>query len=216
MINLLCLILTILRIIKYLISDTKRYSIILSTIFYYRPKSIIEIGVYRGVRAKEMIQAAQIFNKNIEYFGFDLFEMINQKIQKKELSKIPYSKKDIKNNLSKYAKVKLFKGYTSKTLDKLKNKKVDLIFIDGGHRLNTIKNDWNKSKKFQKKNTIIIFDDYYLDNKKIIRNFGCNLVVNKIDEKKYSKKLFFFTDRFVHLKQRLNIKMVLLKKLNNE
>ena len=216
MVNFVCLILTILRIIKYLISDTKRYSIILSTIFYYRPKSIIEIGVYRGVRAKEMIQAAQIFNKNIEYFGFDLFEMINKKIQKKELSKIPYSKKDIKNNLSKYAKVKLFKGYTSKTLDKLKNKKVDLIFIDGGHRLNTIKNDWNKSKKFQKKNTIIIFDDYYLDNKKIIRNFGCNLVVNKIDEKKYSKKLFFFTDRFVHLKQRLNIKMVLLKKLNNE
>ena len=216
MINFVCLILTILRIIKYLISDTKRYSIILSTIFYYRPKSIIEIGVYRGVRAKEMIQAAQIFNKNIEYFGFDLFEMINKKIQRKELSKIPYSKKDIKNNLSKYAKVRLFKGYTSKTLDKLKNKKVDLIFIDGGHRLDTIKNDWNKSKKFQKKNTIIIFDDYYLDNEKIIRNFGCNLVVNKIDEKKYSKKLFFFTDRFVHLKQRLNIKMVLLKKKNNE
>ena len=212
MINFVCLILTILRIIKYLISDTKRYSIILSTIFYYRPKSIIEIGVYRGVRAKEMIQAAQIFNKNIEYFGFDLFEMINKKIQRQELSKIPYSKKDIKNNLSKYAKVRLFKGYTSKTLDKLKNKKVDLIFIDGGHRLDTIKNDWNKSIKFQKKNTIIIFDDYYLDNKKIIRNFGCNLVVNKIDEKKYSKKLFFFTDRFVHLKQRLNIKMVLLKK----
>lgn len=216
MINFVCLILTILRIIKYLISDTKRYSIILSTIFYYRPKSIIEIGVYRGVRAKEMIQAAQIFNKNIEYFGFDLFEMINKKIQRKELSKIPYSKKDIKNNLSKYAKVRLFKGYTSKTLDKLKNKKVDLIFIDGGHRLDTIKNDWYKSIKFQKKNTIIIFDDYYLDNKKIIRNFGCNLVVNKIDEKKYSKKLFFFTDRFVHLKQRLNIKMVLLKKLNND
>ena len=216
MVNFVCLILTILRILKYLISDTKRYSIILSTIFYYKPKSIIEIGVYRGVRAKEMIQAAQIFNKNIEYFGFDLFEMINKKIQRKELSKIPYSKKDIKNNLSKYAKVRLFKGYTSKTLDKLKNKKVDLIFIDGGHRLDTIKNDWNKSIKFQKKNTIIIFDDYYLDNKKIIRNFGCNLVVNKIDEKKYSKKLFFFTDRFVHLKQRLNIKMVLLKKLNNE
>ena len=216
MINFIYLILTIYRILKYLISNTKRYSNILLLILFYRPKSIIEIGVYRGVRSKQMIQAARIFNKNIEYFGFDLFEMINQKIQKKELSKIPYSKKDIKNNLSKYAKVKLFKGYTSKTLDKLKNKKVDLIFIDGGHRLDTIKNDWNKSKKFQKKNTIIIFDDYYLDNKKIIKNFGCNLVVNKIDEKKYSKKLFFFTDRFVHLKQRLNIKMVLLRKLNNE
>ena len=192
MINFFYLILTILRIIKYLISDTRRYSNILSIILYYKPKSIAEIGVYRGVRSREMIQAAKIFNKNIEYFGFDLFEMINKKIQKKELSKIPYSKKDIQNKLSKHAKVKLFKGYTKKTLDKLKNKKVDLIFIDGGHRLSTIQNDWIKSKKFQKKNTIIIFDDYYLNNKKIIKNYGCNQVVNKISNKNYTKKFFFF------------------------
>tara|TARA_A100001015_G_scaffold39579_1_gene43463 strand:+ start:119 stop:766 length:648 start_codon:yes stop_codon:yes gene_type:complete len=215
MINFFYLILTILRIIKYLISDTRRYSNILSIILYYKPKSIAEIGVYRGVRSREMIQAAKIFNKNIEYFGFDLFEMINKKIQKKELSKIPYSKKDIQNKLSKHAKVKLFKGYTKKTLDKLKNKKVDLIFIDGGHRLSTIQNDWIKSKKFQKKNTIIIFDDYYLNNKKIIKNYGCNQVVNKISNKNYTKKFFFFTDKFIHLKQRLDIKMILLKKLND-
>ena len=215
MINFFYLILTILRIIKYLISDTKRYSNILSIIFYYKPKSIAEIGVYRGVRSREMIQAAKIFNKNIEYFGFDLFEMINKKIQKKELSKIPYSKKDIQNKLSKHAKVKLFKGYTKKTLDKLKNKKVDLIFIDGGHRLSTIQNDWIKSKKFQKKNTIIIFDDYYLNNKKIIKNYGCNQVINKISDKNYTKKFCFFTDKFIHLKQRLDIKMILLKKLDD-
>jgi len=215
MINFLYLILTILRIIKYLISDTRRYSNILSIILYYKPKSIAEIGVYRGVRSREMIQAAKIFNKNIEYFGFDLFEMINKKIQKKELSKIPYSKKDIQNKLSKHAKVKLFKGYTKRTLDKLKNKKVDLIFIDGGHRLSTIQNDWIKSKKFQKKNTIIIFDDYYLNNKKIIKNYGCNQVVNKISNKNYTKKFFFFTDKFIHLKQRLDIKMILLKKLDD-
>ena len=215
MINFFYLILTILRIIKYLISDTRRYSNILSIILYYKPKSIAEIGVYRGVRSREMIQAAKIFNKNIEYFGFDLFEMINKKIQKKELSKIPYSKKDIQNKLSKHAKVKLFKGYTKKTLDKLKNKKVDLIFIDGGHRLSTIQNDWIKSKKFQKKNTIIIFDDYYLNNKKIIKNYGCNQVVNKISNKNYTKKFFFFTDKFIHLKQKLDIKMILLKKLDD-
>ena len=215
MINFFYLILTILRIIKYLISDTKRYSNILSIIFYYKPKSIAEIGVYRGVRSREMIQAAKIFNKNIEYFGFDLFEMINKKIQKKELSKIPYTKKDVQNILSKHAKVKLFKGYTKKTLDKLKNKKVDLIFIDGGHRLSTIQNDWIKSKKFQKKNTIIIFDDYYLNNKKIIKNYGCNQVINKISDKNYTKKFCFFTDKFIHLKQRLDIKMILLKKLDD-
>tara|TARA_Y100001958_G_C21071812_1_gene431049 strand:+ start:315 stop:806 length:492 start_codon:yes stop_codon:yes gene_type:complete len=163
-----------------------------------------------------MIQAARIFNKNIEYFGFDLFEMIDSNIQKKELSKIPNSEKDTLKNLSKYAKVKLFKGYTTKTLDKLKNKKVDLIFIDGGHKLSTIKNDWTKSKKFQKKNTIIIFDDYYLHDKKIIKHFGCNLVINKISEKKYLKKFCFFVDNFIHLKKKLCIKMIFLKKLNDD
>ncbi len=216
MINFIYLILTIYRILKYLISNTKRYSNILLLILFYRPKSIIEIGVYRGVRSKQMIQAARIFNKNIEYFGFDLFEMIDSNIQKKELSKIPNSEKDTLKNLSKYAKVKLFKGYTTKTLDKLKNKKVDLIFIDGGHKLSTIKNDWTKSKKFQKKNTIIIFDDYYLHDKKIIKHFGCNLVINKISEKKYLKKFCFFVDNFIHLKKKLCIKMIFLKKLNDD
>ena len=216
MINFIYLILTIYRILKYLISNTKRYSNILLLILFYRPKSIIEIGVYRGVRSKQMIQAARIFNKNIEYFGFDLFEMIDSNIQKKELSKIPNSEKDTLKNLSKYAKVKLFKGYTTKTLDKLKNKKVDLIFIDGGHKLSTIKNDWTKSKKFQEKNTIIIFDDYYLHDKKIIKHFGCNLVINKISEKKYLKKFCFFVDNFIHLKKKLCIKMIFLKKLNDD
>ena len=216
MINFFYLVLTILRIIKYLISDTRRYSNILSIILYYKPKSIAEIGVYRGVRSREMIQAAKIFNKNIEYFGFDLFEMINSKIQKKELSKIPNSKKDTLKNLSRYARVKLFKGYTTKTLDKLKNKKVDLIFIDGGHKLSTIKNDWEKCKKFQKKNTIIIFDDYYLNDKKIIKRFGCNLVINKISEKQYLKKFCFFIDNFIHLKKKLSIKKIFLKRLNDD
>ena len=61
-----------------------------------------------------MIQAARIFNKNIEYFGFDLFEMINSNIQKKELSKIPNSKKIVgvgssKKNAQQNAAAKLLK-----------------------------------------------------------------------------------------------------------
>ena len=73
-----------------------------------------------------------------------------------------------------------------------------------------------KVKNFKKKNTIIIFDDYYLNNEKIIKNFGCNLLINNISNKKYSKKFCFFTDKFIHLKQKLNIKMVFLKKLNDD
>jgi hypothetical protein len=89
------LILTIYRIIKYLLSNTKRYSNILFLVLINRPITILEIGVYTGKRATEMIEAAKVFNNKIEYYGFDLFEMMNDKILKKEFSKIPLSKKKI-------------------------------------------------------------------------------------------------------------------------
>ena len=120
MIRIYYLVLTIYRIIKYLLSNTKRYSNILFFVLLHKPKTILEIGVYTGRRAQEMIEAAKVFNKKIEYYGFDLFEMMNNKILKKEMSKIPNSKKKILQKLSKIANVMLFKGYTNKTLPKLK------------------------------------------------------------------------------------------------
>ena len=74
------LILTLFRIFKYLLSNTKRYSNLLFLILIHKPKSIVEIGIYKGFRSKEMIQAAKIFNSDVQFFGFDLFEMINKKI----------------------------------------------------------------------------------------------------------------------------------------
>ena len=94
-------ILTIYRIIKYLFSNTKRYSNILFFVLLYKPKTILEIGVYTGRRAQEMIEAAKVFNEKIEYYGFDLFEMMNDKILKKEMSKIPNSKKKSNKNYRK-------------------------------------------------------------------------------------------------------------------
>ena len=89
--NLYFFTLTIYRILRYLFSKTKRYSILLFLILVNRPKSILEIGVYNGVRAREMIEAAKVFNSNIDYYGFDLFEIMSQNILTEELSKIPYS-----------------------------------------------------------------------------------------------------------------------------
>ena len=44
-----------------------------------------------------MIETAKIFNKEIDYYGFDLFEDFYKKnIIKKELSKKPLSKKNFK------------------------------------------------------------------------------------------------------------------------
>ena len=212
------LILTIYRIIKYLLSNTKRYSHILFLVLINRPITILEIGVYTGKRATEMIEAAKVFNNKIEYYGFDLFEMMNDKILKKEFSKIPLSKKKIQQKLSKIADVKLFKGYTNKTLPKLKNKKIDFIFIDGGHAVNTIYSDWKNCKNFIKKNTIVVFDDYYLDDKKIIKKYGSNKVIDTISPKKFKKKLCKLTDSFnTNLSdKKLKFKIFYVKKIIND
>ena len=65
---------TVIRIFYYLLSNEKRYLNLLVLILIYRPKKILEIGVYNGRRSLQMIEAAKIFNKDIYYYGFDLFE----------------------------------------------------------------------------------------------------------------------------------------------
>jgi predicted O-methyltransferase YrrM len=127
---------TIIRIFLYLFSNTKRYSNLLFYILLHRPKSILEIGVYDGRRALQMIEAAKIFNNRINYYGFDLFEDFSKfsNILDKELSKKPKNQFVIKNNLRRIANVILYKGFTKKTLKnftKNNSAKIDFVFIDG-------------------------------------------------------------------------------------
>ena len=169
------------NLIFYFFSEYKRYAQLLLIVFFKRPKSIVEIGIYKAKRSEELIKVARIFNNKINYFGFDLFDLFNKKINSREFSKVPSSEKVIKEKLKKIANIRLFKGYTYKTL-KTFNKKIDLIFIDGGHSIKTIANDWRYVKNMMHKNTSVIFDDYYSNNKKIINKFGCNKTVNELQD----------------------------------
>ena len=69
-------------LLKYSISSTKRYLSLFLLIIKYKPKSILEIGVYRGIRSAEMISVAKIFNKNLSFYGFDLFKKLTKKFIK--------------------------------------------------------------------------------------------------------------------------------------
>ncbi len=178
-----------LRLVRYFFSDTKRYSFLLWQVFKNKPKSIIEVGVYNGRRAIELIETAKIFNKKINYYGFDLFEDFykKKKMIEKESSKFPLSKKQIERKINFLKNIKLIKGNTRITLQKFskKIKKVDFVFLDGGHSLTTIKSDWKHTKKMISSNSIVVFDDYYetIDNLK--NKFGCNKVIDSLSNKKY-------------------------------
>ncbi len=172
-------------ILRYNFSSYRRYSNILKIILNIKPSKIIEIGVYKGKRSIEMIKAAKSFNSKISFYGFDLFEMFYEKKDMigKEFSKYPSNKIIIKEILKKHADVNLIKGNTLKTLPKFKKKnKFDFIFIDGGHSLKTIKNDWKYMKKFMHKNSVVVFDDYYLGDKNIIKKFGCNKLIENLSK----------------------------------
>jgi len=65
---------------------------LLILIIFYKPKTILEIGVYNGLRAKQMIEAAKIYNNQIIYYGFDLFEnFYKEKIVKLQSLRNPLS-----------------------------------------------------------------------------------------------------------------------------
>ena len=100
--NIIFLFKTIIRIFYYIFSNEKRYLNLLWLILYFRPKKILEIGVYNGRRAIQMIEAAKVFNQEVEYFGFDLFEELSPEILKKEESKKPKTFDQIKTLLSNY------------------------------------------------------------------------------------------------------------------
>jgi len=179
-----------------------RYFDLYKQILKSKPLYICEIGVYTGERAYEILKLASLLNKNkIFYWGFDLYEDVPSNIISKEFSKYPHSKHKINKLLSsiKNVDVNLIKGNTTDTLKKLEHEiKFDFVFLDGGHLISTIENDFNNIKKNLKTKSVVIFDDYYHSNKNIIKQFGCNFIIKTIDKKKYDikimKKINYFKD----------------------
>jgi predicted O-methyltransferase YrrM len=157
-----------------------------------------------------MIEAALIFNNSIKYYGFDLFNDFQEDLLSKEFSKQPQNIQLIKEKLNKYKKVILYKGYTNKTLPIFlkKKKKIDFAFIDGGHSIETIKNDWKYTSQLIHKKSIVVFDDFYETDK--MNNFGCNQVIKNLN-KKYTSSLLPFTDLINFNKKKIGVKMVLVK-----
>ncbi len=184
--------------IKYKIirSGKKRYFNLFIYILKKKPTKICEIGVYTGERSYEIIKLSSLLNDGSTiYYGYDLFEDISKKMIKKEFSKQPLSKYQVKKNLDglDVHEIKLIKGNTLITLNNKKNKNYfDMIFIDGGHSINTIKCDFLNLKEKIKINKSIIFDDYYY-NKGLEKKAGCNFILKKRDPI-FKFKIFKGTD----------------------
>ena len=199
--------------VKYKRRPPKRYREILRYIALHDVQSILEIGVYTGVRAIEMITASAIRHArpDIRYDGFDLFEEMTPDLCAKEFSKMPQSEKNIYTALAQTgATIQLWKGFSQDTLPRYvasHPQPIDLIFIDGGHAIDTITSDWQNVKKLMGKRTMVIFDDYYCNPDTEVKGIGCQTLIDALDRKTYNVSTSTTTDHFRRSWGTLKIKL---------
>ena len=133
-----------------------------------KPYRIIEIGVHKAARAVMMVKLAKKLGRtNIEYYGFDLFEDMTPSVNKDEFGKpeLALSREEARKKIIEAgaAKVQLVKGDTRVTLAQaVKDMPIaSVVFIDGGHTIETIASDLENILNCCGEKTRILLDDCY-------------------------------------------------------
>jgi predicted O-methyltransferase YrrM len=126
-----------------------------------QPKSILEIGIYKGYSVHAMLYGISLKENglnNVFYTGVDNLSYIN--------NALTFTREKVSKFLQLDSNT-LFLISSSKTalpylIDS--GKKYDLIFIDGDHTYNGASYDWLSSEKLLDNNGVIVFDDVNMDD----------------------------------------------------
>ncbi len=184
---------------------------LLSLVEEYKPKNVLEIGVFCGVTSRNICELLKTnFGSDFRYYGLDLFGstktssvdeiepkfLENQKfsnplktiyynfIKKENLN----SKISVQNFLKKFSQnIELIEGDTRVTLEKVPLSEIDFVFLDGGHSYDTVLSDLQKLYDNMKNNSKIVCDDFAGITKiesveKAIKDFTNNNKI-KLEEK---------------------------------
>lgn len=168
----------------------RRYSQIYQCLRSTNPQSILEVGVFDGENASQMIRSANFSSTDgtrLTYQGFDLFEDMDAATFEKEFSKYPLSQAAIADKLVPLGvDVSLFRGDTKITLPAYSKQAlassnhIAFAFIDGGHSEETIESDWASISAIMDAQSQIIFDDYYLQTPEDLKGVGCNRIIDRL------------------------------------
>lgn len=133
-----------------------------------KPYRIIEIGVHHAARSVMMVKLARKLGRtNVEYYGFDLFEDMTPNFNSNEFGKpeLAVSRDEARRRITAAGatKVQLIKGDTKTSLPQAVKEipVANVVFIDGGHSIETIASDLEHVLNCCGPNTRIILDDYY-------------------------------------------------------
>jgi hypothetical protein len=162
------------------VSFDGRYGQLNQLIRLFRPSTFIEVGTWSGWRAVSMALEASLYAESVNYRGYDVFEAGTQELDAKEKNVKPHFSESSIRKLLDYCRFlvpgfayELISGDTNVTLRE--GDRADFAFIDGGHAIATIDNDyWSLSDS-----GVIVLDDYY-EGPIDTSQFGCNQVIKDV------------------------------------
>jgi predicted O-methyltransferase YrrM len=154
----------------------------LNHILIKKPKNFLEIGVFHGVSSRNICNLLkQIHGNDFTFTGIDLFTNDNEVIKDEAIPQTkfsnplktiyykyiirldPYSKESVEKLLSRYKEnIKIIKGNSNVILNEISLDKFDYVFLDGGHKYETVLNDLKSLRKVVVNNGVILCDDYDL------------------------------------------------------
>tara|TARA_Y100000590_G_scaffold467060_1_gene644571 strand:+ start:7023 stop:7655 length:633 start_codon:yes stop_codon:yes gene_type:complete len=155
---------------------------LLNHIHNIKPKNFLEIGVFHGVTSRNVCELLYLIHQNdFKFTGIDLFSN-KEEIPKEEIApktnfsnplknifykyiirQDPYSIESVLKLLKKFEKnINIIKGDSNYVLKQIDLNKIDYVFLDGGHKYETVRNDLESLTKVVINNGIILCDDYNL------------------------------------------------------
>jgi hypothetical protein len=155
----------------------KRYDQMLPLMKEFRPRVIAEIGVHTALRGATLCKEALQYRKRVHYIGCDIFGLGDAEFQAAALNgKGLPSEAKARERLSSIPGLTfdLVVGDTRETL-KGTTLPVDFAFIDGDHRLDAIRSDYEAVKSAR----CVVFDDYYEDGPDL-DVYGANRLVDEL------------------------------------
>lgn len=147
-----------------------------------KPKNFLEIGVFHGVTARNVCEILYSLNGNdFKFTGIDLFSN-DEKVLSDEyaprttfsnplktiyynfiIRSDPYNIKSVNKLLRKFEKnINIIKGNSNDVLKEINLDGIDYVFLDGGHKYETVKNDLESLAEIVNNKATILCDDYDL------------------------------------------------------
>jgi len=184
----------------------------LNEILKKKPRNFLEIGVFHGVTSRNVCDLLkQIHGKEFSFTGIDVFtvdkeetedEVIPQTkfsnplktIYYKHIVKVdPYSKESVERLLSEHKdNINIIKGNSNKVLKEISLDKFDFVFLDGGHKYETVLNDLKSLTKVVVNKGVVLCDDYDLtyapgvkkaiDEYVLLNNFNLRILNSRFAE----------------------------------